>query len=83
MRQRELDALSSFAYNLGVGAVNDPDFSTLARRLMSSEGRTFEARKKIYRQEIPKWVKAGGVTLPGLVRRREAEVRLATRGKYS
>ena len=83
MEQCELDALASFAYNLGTGAVSNPAISTLARRLKSNEGKTYERRKRIYREEIPKWNKAGGHTWAGLVRRRKAEVRLACKGKYS
>jgi lysozyme len=82
LKRRELDALASFAYNLGPGAVSDTSFSTLARRLKSSEGDTYEGRKRIYDQEMPRWVKAGGITLEGLVKRRRAEVALATKGKY-
>jgi lysozyme len=83
MRQHEKDALASFAYNLGTGAVSDPGFSTLARRLMSDEGRRYRDRKVIYRQELPKWVNAGGKRVWGLVERRAAEVRLAVNGDYS
>lgn len=83
MYAREKAALSSFAYNLGVGAVSDPSFSTLARRLLSDEARTYEGRKRIYREELPKWVKAGGRTLPGLQWRRQAEIDLAVNGDYS
>lgn len=83
MRKRERDALASFAYNLGPGAVSDSDFSTLARRLRSKEGRTYKRRKRIYREEIPKWDRAGGQQLEGLTKRRRAEVRLAVHGDYS
>lgn len=83
MRRWEIDALADAAYNLGPGVVSDPDFSTLARRLISREGSTYRKRKRIYRQELPKWVYAGGVRYEGLVKRRAAEVRLACRGDYS
>lgn len=83
LKQQEVDALASFAYNLGPGAVNDESYSTLARRLKSSEGGTFERRKEIYKEELPRWVNAGGGPLPGLVKRRAAEVRLAVHGDYS
>lgn len=83
MRPQEIAALASFAYNLGPGAVGDPAISTLARRLESSEGKTFEKRKRIYREEMPKWVHAGGQVLQGLVKRRAAEVALACNGDYS
>lgn len=83
MKQREKAALASFAYNNGVAAVSDPSFSTLARRLRSPEGKTYRGRKRIYRDELPRWVYAGGRKLEGLVKRRRAEVRLACRGDYS
>jgi lysozyme len=83
MKKQEADAMASFAYNLGRGVVSDPNVSSLARRLKSKEGRTFEGRKNIYRQELPKWVYAGGQKLEGLVKRRAAEVRIAVHGDYS
>lgn len=82
LKQQELDALASFAYNLGTRAVGDPGFSTLARRLHSPEGQTFAKRKDIYREELPKWAVAGGQKLEGLVKRRHAEVRMACQGIY-
>ena len=60
-------ALTSFAFNLGCGALQS---STLLRRLNAGEDPNTVAA-----QEFPKWVKAGGKTLPGLVRRRAAEVK--------
>jgi lysozyme len=85
MSTKEKAALADFAYNMGPGAVSDPFVSTLARRLKSDEGKTFEGRKRIYREELPRWVKAGNPprTLEGLVKRREAEIRLAIHGDYS
>ena len=81
VKQQEFDALMSLAYNIPA-AVSDTTNSTLARRLRSKEGRSFTSRCKVYREELPKWVKAGGETLPGLVERRRDEIRLACRGKY-
>lgn len=83
MHQWERDALASFAYNLGPAAVSDPGVSTLARRLLSSEGKSYGGRKLIYREEIPRWSRAGGVVLAGLAHRRAAEVQLAVNGDYS
>lgn len=80
LKQQEKDALASFAYNCGPGSVNNPSFSTLARRLQSREGRSFRKRKRIYREELPRWT-SGGVA--GLVKRRAAEVALACKGDYS
>jgi GH24 family phage-related lysozyme (muramidase) len=63
-------ALLSWMYNIGATAVQD---STLARRLNSGEPGTI-----VIPQELPKWDKANGRTLPGLTRRRAAEVALFT-----
>ena len=83
LRQHEIDALASAAYNLGPGLIADPAFSTLARRLRSGEARTYAGRRRIYREEIPKWDRAGGSQLAGLTARRAAEVRLANHADYS
>jgi len=83
MKQREIDALASLAYNVGPGVVSDPSFSTLARRLADLRSFTYWHRKRIYRDEFPKWVMGGGVKLPGLVKRRAAELDVALRGNYS
>jgi lysozyme len=72
LTQGQFDALVSFCFNLGCGALEE---STLRRRLNAGED-----PNTVFPQELPKWVKAGGQTLPGLVRRREAEVKLATSG---
>lgn len=74
LRRREFDALCSFTYNLGTGALAG---STLRRRL--NEG---DPKPKTFRTELPKWVYAGGEKLPGLVIRRDDEVKLATKGRY-
>ena len=58
----------SFVYNLGVGALQG---STMRRRLMAGEDPA-----TVVPQEFPKWVNGGGGPLPGLVRRRAAEVAL-------
>jgi lysozyme len=59
-------ALTSWTYNVGIGAMQK---STLVR--LMNEGRTVEACN-----ELPKWNKAGGRVLPGLVKRREDERKL-------
>ena len=66
LNQHELDALISFAYNVGTGALAE---STLLRKLNAGD-RTGAAK------EFGRWVNADGVKLPGLVRRREDERRL-------
>ena len=58
------DALCSFAFNLGAGALQR---STLRRKVNREEHDAVPA-------EFRRWVWAGGRRLAGLVRRREAEV---------
>jgi GH24 family phage-related lysozyme (muramidase) len=60
------DALVSFTYNLGSGALQR---STLRRRVNREEHAAVPA-------EFRRWVFAGGRKLKGLVRRREAEARI-------
>lgn len=66
LNQNQFDALVSFTYNLGQGALRK---STLLRIL--NEGDYEGAAEQLLR-----WNKAGGVVLKGLVRRREAERKL-------
>lgn len=63
INDNQFSALVSFAYNVGEGALAR---STLLRHL--NAGRIAMAA-----QEFLRWTKAGGVELPGLVRRRRAE----------
>lgn len=67
LNQNKADALISFAYNVGVGAFMS---STLLKQINAKAG------EKAIRYEFSRWVKAGGQTLPGLVRRRRAEADL-------
>jgi GH24 family phage-related lysozyme (muramidase) len=64
----QIAALISFAYNVGLAALED---STLRKRLNANEDRV-----KVVSEELPKWVHADGKVLEGLVRRRNAEVAL-------
>lgn len=64
--QYEFDALVSFTFNCGAGALSE---STLRRRLNAGE-----EKAQVFAEELPRWTNDG---LAGLVRRREAEVRLA------
>jgi len=64
LSQGQFDALVSFTFNLGTGALRT---STLRRVL--NRGEYHEVPKQLRR-----WVFAGGRKLRGLVRRREAEV---------
>jgi GH24 family phage-related lysozyme (muramidase) len=66
LAQGQFDALVSFAYNCGVGALAR---STLLKRVNSAAFDQVPA-------EFMKWTKAGGKDLPGLLRRRRAEVKL-------
>jgi lysozyme len=59
-----LAALTDFAFNCGVGALKA---STLRRKVNAGDWDAVPA-------ELMKWVNGGGRRLPGLVRRREAEV---------
>lgn len=59
-------AILSFAYNVGTNAFCQ---STLKRKLDKGDIKGACA-------ELPRWVKAKGVRLPGLVNRREAERKL-------
>lgn len=65
-------ALVSFAYNLGLGALEE---STLRKRLLAGEDPF-----TVVREEFPRWVYAGEAVLPGLERRRAAEVALFCSG---
>jgi lysozyme len=65
--QSQFDALVSFCYNLGPANLKS---STLLKKVNKN------ANDETIRVEFMKWVKAGGKTLPGLVRRREAEANL-------
>ena len=65
--QHQFDALVDFAYNLGSGALRR---STLAKMILANPSNI-----KGIEAEFLKWTKAGGVVLPGLVKRREEEVR--------
>lgn len=68
--QHEFDATVSFTFNCGAGALES---STFRRRINAGEDKA-----TCFREEFPKWVNGGNGPLPGLVRRREAEVQLAT-----
>ena len=63
LNSNEFSALVSFTYNCGEGALAS---STLLRKL--NQGDKTGAAK-----EFDRWVKGGGRSLPGLVRRRNAE----------
>lgn len=66
LTQNQFDALVSFVFNLGCRRFLT---STLLKKL-NDEDYSGAA------EEFPRWVKAGGVIIPGLVRRREEEKKL-------
>lgn len=70
LTQGELDAYTSLAYNIGLGAFQS---STLLRLLNNGE------RVKACNQ-LNRWVYAGGKKLPGLVARRQAETKTCLSG---
>jgi len=67
LTQNEFDAIVSFAFNCGNGALEE---STFRRRINSGEDKAL-----CFTEEFPRWNNGG---LPGLVRRRQAEIDLAT-----
>lgn len=66
LTQNELDALTSWTYNLGVGNLKS---STLLKKLNAGNKDEVPA-------EIVRWNKANGKVLAGLTKRREAEAEL-------
>ena len=73
LSQSQFDSLVSFAYNVGTGAFKK---STLLKKLNNGD---YSAVPK----ELKRWVKGGGKTIQGLVRRRDAEANLFANGIYS
>jgi len=63
LTQNQYDALTSFIYNVGAGAFKK---STLLRKINAKD-------YKGAADEFPRWNKAGGKVIKGLVRRRAAE----------
>lgn len=70
LNPNQIAALTSWAFNVGLSAVED---STLRKRLNAGEDANTVAR-----QELPRWDRGGGGVMPGLTRRRAAEVALFT-----
>ena len=66
LKQNELDALTSWTYNLGVGNLKS---STLLKKLNAGNKDEVPA-------EMVRWNKANGKVLAGLTKRREAEAEL-------
>jgi lysozyme len=72
LAQHQFDAVVDFAYNVGKHAFRS---STLLKKLNAGDYAAVPS-------ELAKWVKAGGVTLPGLVKRRKEEGVLFSTGQY-
>ena len=72
LSQPEFDALVCWAFNVGEDAMRK---STLIRKLNAGDRRSVPS-------ELARWNKGGGRVLLGLTRRRTAEARLFTDGKY-
>ena len=72
--QAEFDATVSFSFNVGIGALQN---STFLRRINSGENKS-----QVFTEEFPRWNKGANGPLPGLTRRREAEVKLAVEGLF-
>ncbi len=64
--ENRLVAVADFVFNLGIGNYNK---STFKQRV---DAQDWEKAA----EECKKWTKAGGKVLPGLVKRRDAEVKL-------
>ena len=73
LTQGELDAYTSFAYNVGLGAFQT---STLLRKLKAGD-------RVGACNELRRWVYAKGRVLPGLVARRAAEEKMCLSGLKS
>lgn len=69
LNDQQFGALVSWAFNVGLGAV---ETSSLRRRILQGE-----ATDRVIREELPRWVNGASGLLQGLVRRRAAEVDLA------
>lgn len=67
LSDNQQSALVSFAYNVGVPAFRK---STLLKRVNENPN------NPLIESEFNKWVKGGGVILPGLVKRRKEESKL-------
>lgn len=66
LAENQISAVISLAYNIGTGAYRA---STLRSKLLRRE---YESASL----EFPRWCRAGGRVLPGLLRRRQAEKEL-------
>lgn len=70
--QHEFDALVSFSFNIGLGAFQRSTMHDLIQE------KSFIA----VANEFPKWVRAGGRVVQGLVNRRKMEAEMWSNGTY-
>jgi lysozyme len=73
LTQQQFDALLSLSYNIGIQAFKD---STLLKKL------NLNPLDKVIPEWFRTWRKQGSAVLQGLVKRREAEVQIYTKGIY-
>lgn len=73
LNQNQFDALVSFTFNLGIGNLRS---STLLKLIRNNPNNFLTA------YELPKWRRANGKILPGLVRRRQSEASLYFTGNF-
>lgn len=71
LKQNQVDALCSFIFNIGVRA-----FARSTLLQVINKGEVGIAL------EFNRWIRAGGVVLPGLVKRRNAEADMYINGTY-
>lgn len=69
LNANQYGAIVSWSFNVGCGAAEG---SQLIKRLNNGEN-----VNTVYKEELPKWVNGNNGPLPGLVRRRNAEIALA------
>lgn len=74
-KPEQLAAIVCFAFNVGLGALEE---STLRKRLLAGQEPC-----TVVREELPRWRHAGKAVLPGLERRRAAEVALFCGGRQA
>lgn len=73
LKPNEVDALVSFAYNVGLSNFSRSTLATLVKH---------HAPAEMVAKQFPRWNKAGGKVLDGLTRRRNAEAQLYVKGIY-
>jgi len=70
IKTQEAAAIVSWSYNVGTGAACK---STLVRKMNAGQE---------FCSELKKWDRAGGMVLPGLTKRRQAEFQMCTTGQW-